>query len=222
MPRRHILSSAALIVLALLAFVWAWPLLPQEVPIHWNHRGDVDGLAARWVLLMLGPGLMTGFVLLFIALPWLSPAKYAIEPFAATAGHLMFVLVALHGFFYALLLAVAIGLPIDTSRAMGFGAALLIGVVGNVMGKVKPNFYIGIRTPWTLANARVWHATHRFAAKAMVAGAAAGAVALLLPLHTPLALGLGLALPLLGALLPVFYSLWLYKRWQRQGLLEAA
>jgi uncharacterized membrane protein len=138
MPRRHILSSAALIALALLAFVWAWPLLPQEVPIHWNHRGDVDGWAAWWVLLMLGPGLMTGFVLLFIALPWLSPAKYAIEPFAATAGHLMCVLVALHGFFYALLLAVAIGLQLDTSRAMALGAALLIGVVGNVMGKVKP------------------------------------------------------------------------------------
>jgi uncharacterized membrane protein len=221
MSPRHVLSSAALILVALIAGAWAWPELPPQVPIHWNDRGDVDGWAARWVLVLLGPGLMTGFMLLFIALPWLSPAKYAIEPFAATAGHLMLVIVALHGFVYALLLAAAIGLQVDMPRAIALGAALLIGLMGNVMGKVKPNFYIGIRTPWTLASARVWHATHRFAAKAMVAGAAAGALAVML-LHPPLAMGLGLALPVAGTLLPVFYSLWRYKRWQRQGLLEAA
>jgi uncharacterized membrane protein len=221
MSRRHILSSAALVLVALIALGWAWPQLPQQVPIHWSYRGEVDGWAARWVLL-LGPMLMIGFMLLFVALPWLSPAKYAIEPFAATAGHLMFVIVALHGFIYAIVLAAATGLQIDMPRAIALGLALFIGLVGNVMGKVKPNFYIGIRTPWTLASARVWHATHRFAAKAMVFGAAAGAVAALLPLHPPLAVLLGFALPFLGVTLPVFYSLWLYKRWQRQGLLEPA
>ena len=84
------------------------------------------------------------------------------------------------------------------------------------MGKVRRNFWIGIRTPWTLASERVWYATHRFAAKTMVVGALlslAGVIA-------GLPLSLCLVLALAGAIVPALYSLAAYKRLERSGNLE--
>jgi uncharacterized membrane protein len=89
--------------------------------------------------------------------------------------------------------------------------------MGNVMGKVRRNFWVGIRTPWTLASERVWNATHRFAGKAMVLVGVAGLI-----------VGLGselywawLAMILAGLLSPVLYSLIYYKRLERRGQLES-
>jgi uncharacterized membrane protein len=86
--------------------------------------------------------------------------------------------------------------------------AVFIGLLGNVMGKVRRNFWIGIRTPWTLASDRVWYATHRFAARTMVGSAALALAALLLGLPVWLCIGL----PIAGTLLPAAYSLLLYRR----------
>jgi uncharacterized membrane protein len=85
--------------------------------------------------------------------------------------------------------------------------------LGNVLGKVRRNFYIGVRTPWALANERVWNATHRFAAKTFVLG---GVIGLALT-----AIGVKGWLPfaalMAGALVPVVYSLVVYKRLERRG-----
>jgi uncharacterized membrane protein len=87
--------------------------------------------------------------------------------------------------------------------------------MGNVMGKVRRNFFIGVRTPWTLANERVWYATHRFAAKSMVA---AGILAFIAAI-TGAPFLICLVLILLGVLTPVVYSLICYKGLERRGQL---
>ena len=91
----------------------------------------------------------------------------------------------------------------------------MFALLGNVMGKVRRNFYIGVRTPWALANERVWNATHRFAAKTFVLG---GVIGLVLT-----AVGVKGWLPfaaLMGAaLVPVVYSLVVYKQLERRGQL---
>ena len=102
------------------------------------------------------------------------------------------------------------------NRAMFGGLAVFLGLLGNVMGKVRRNFWIGIRTPWTLASERVWYSTHRFAGKTMVLCAAlslAGVVA-------GLPLALCLTVLMAGPIVPVFYSLFFYKRLERKGNLE--
>jgi uncharacterized membrane protein len=90
---------------------------------------------------------------------------------------------------------------------------LLVAMLGNVMGKVRRNFYIGVRTPGTIANERVWNATHRFAAKTFVLAGLAGLV-------LTFAVG-GIWVPfgvlLAGVLVPVVYSLVYYKRLERRG-----
>jgi uncharacterized membrane protein len=92
---------------------------------------------------------------------------------------------------------------------------LFCALLGNVMGKVRRNFYVGVRTPWALANERVWNATHRFAAKTFVA---AGVIGLALTL-----LGFTgwpvFVLLMAGLLAPVAYSLVFYKQLERRGQL---
>jgi uncharacterized membrane protein len=76
-------------------------------------------------------------------------------------------------------------------------------LIGNVMGKVRRNFWLGVRTPWTLANERVWYATHRLAGKTMVAGGLVTLVAALSALP-----GVVAVVALIGAaLVPVGFSL---------------
>jgi uncharacterized membrane protein len=102
------------------------------------------------------------------------------------------------------------------NRALFGGIAVFIGLLGNVMGKVRRNFWIGIRTPWTLASEKVWYSTHRFAGKTMVLGAIlslAGVVA-------GLPIGVCLALAIAGVLVPALYSLLVYKRLERSGSLD--
>jgi uncharacterized membrane protein len=90
---------------------------------------------------------------------------------------------------------------------------LLIALMGNVLGKVRRNFFIGVRTPWTIANEQVWNATHRFAAKTFFAGGIVGLLAVLVraPFWVPM------AAVLIAALSPVIYSLVFYKKLEHQG-----
>jgi uncharacterized membrane protein len=98
-------------------------------------------------------------------------------------------------------------------RALVGGACLAIVMCGNLMGKIRRNFYMGVRTPWALANERVWNATHRLAAKTMVAG---GLVGLALTAASP-NFWLVLVVLMFGLLTPAMYSFVFYKQLERRG-----
>jgi uncharacterized membrane protein len=125
----------------------------------------------------------------------------------------MTLVVGMMGLMHVLLLTAIFNDGFDVARAIPAGICVVLAVIGNSLGKVKRNFYIGIRTPWTLASERVWYATHRMAAKVMVAAGVAGVVMALAGVPGPAIVGLAVA----GALLPVLYSLVLYKRLERAG-----
>jgi uncharacterized membrane protein len=150
---------------------------------------------------------------MFPALPWLSPNKFEVESFCATYLYIMIVIVALLAYCQLLVLISALGMVLDVSRALEGGVCLLIVLLGNVMGKVRRNFYVGVRTPWTIANEQVWNATHRFAAKTFFAGGLLGLVAVILraPFWLPI------TAILIAALAPVIYSLVFYKQLERPG-----
>jgi uncharacterized membrane protein len=211
--QKYYLGAAAVILAAFAGTVVAYPQLPAVVPVHWDAHGNVNGWGPKWSLFLYGPGLMALFVLLFTALPWLSPKKFEIDSFRATYLYIMMTLVALLAYIHLLVLGAALGVTLDMSRAIMGGVCLLIALMGNVLGKVRRNFYIGVRTPWTIANEQVWNATHRFAAKTFFAGGVVGLLAVILraPFWAPM------SAILIGALSPVIYSLLFYKRLERQG-----
>jgi uncharacterized membrane protein len=103
----------------------------------------------------------------------------------------------------------------DLPRWLVGGILMGMALLGNVLGKVRRNFWMGVRTPWTLANDQVWTKTHRLAAWLFVGGSVLGLALLAAGLHPLIAL----APFLLAAVVPVFYSLWLYKRLEHEGRL---
>jgi uncharacterized membrane protein len=109
---------------------------------------------------------------------------------------------------------------VDITRPMLAGILVMFSLLGNVMGKVRRNFYVGVRTPWTLASERVWNDTHRLAAKVCVGGGIFGLAVLVLPLPLPAVIITVVASILVTGLIPAVYSLILYKRLEKLGELD--
>jgi uncharacterized membrane protein len=220
MKGRYFGTCLLLVAAALAATLVAWDHLPARVPLHWNAHGRVDGYGPRWILLAAGPGAMLAELAIFAALPALSPKRFALESFTRTYLRIMLAAVALAGYITAVLLWAALTGDADVTGALLAGVSVLVVVLGNVMGKVRRNFFIGIRTPWTLASERVWHATHRLAAKSMVAAGILGIGAALVGGIAGIVAWI--AIVLAGVMVPVVYSFVHYRTLEREGTLEAS
>lgn len=218
MKMNSFLKSGLLVLAAIVAFLVSYPHLAEQVPMHWNIHGAVDGYGPRYVLLLLGPGLMLGEMALFALLPRLSSKRYEMDSFQPTYLHLMLLVVSISGYFFAVVLWAALTGSVDIHRAILGGVSVLTVLIGNVLGKVRRNFFIGVRTPWTLASERVWYATHRMAGKLV---AVTGLICLILALLGT-AVWIWIAVLGTGLLTPVAYSLFHYKRLERRGELDVA
>jgi immunity protein, SdpI family len=218
MKARDFAAPIVLVLAVAAGILLVYSDLPARIPIHWNARGEVDGYGARWVLFPLGPGLMAAELLVFAVLPALSPKRFDVDAFRSTYVRIMLVAVAFPAYIVAIVAGAALTGRLDVTGAILGGVSVLLIVIGNVMGKVRRNFFIGIRTPWTLASERVWYATHRLAAKSIVATSIAS-------LGAALWGGLAgtivwLALVLAGVTIPVVYSFVHYRALERTGGLE--
>jgi uncharacterized membrane protein len=213
MKRNYFVVGALLIVAALVASGLFYPHLPQTVPTHWNGHGQIDGYGSRWAVLIPLPAVMAGVVLLMAALPWLSPRKYEVN--AGKPGYLQIMLVLLVFFlyFHVALLSAAAGRIFDLSKVLLGGVCALIAGLGPLIAHLPRNFYVGVRTPWTLADERVWAGTHRLGAKCLTAAGLLGVV--LTFAGAPI--WAAVAVLCAGVLAPVVHSLVYYKQLEHRG-----
>ncbi len=204
--------AIALTAGAFVASAALYSRLPEQIPIHWNIRGEVDGYGSKSWAAFLCPGCMAAVIALFVLLPRLSPKQFEVDSFRETYLFVMVLIVALFGYIHALTLLAALGHSFGMDRTLMAGLFLFFALMGNVMGKLRRNFWIGIRVPWTLASERVWNDTHRLAAWLWFAGGLVGfALALAgLPVVSLVVLGV-------IVVVPIAYSLLLYKRLERRG-----
>jgi len=159
----------------LVATVVLYGRLPSLVPVHWGFHG-ADGFGQRWTMVALGPGLL---VVLWLLLVWLTRIDpLASKPLEADAPEaergsfatLMTGLIGLGAIAHVALMMQLTGFAhLDPRFGMLFGPALLI-LLGNFLPRVRPNYFAGIRTPWTLASADVWRRTNRLAGKLLFYG----------------------------------------------------
>lgn len=212
---KHYLVGLFLIAAASIAAIVLYPQLPARVPTHWGINNQPNGYSPKWALFLIGPGLMAAILILFRFLPWLSPKHWQVDSFRSTYLQIMLIIVALLAYLFAMTLWAGLTGSVNVGRAVLGGVCLLLALLGNLLGKVRRNFYIGVRTPWTLANERVWNATHRFAAKTFVVGGLVGLALTLIGMH-----GWPVILVLMAApLIPAAYSLIFYKQLERRGQL---
>jgi len=213
MTRTYYLIAMSLIVATLVATLVAYPHLPASVATHWGMDDQPNGYSPKWALFLMGPGFMAAMLLLMRSLPWLSPKHFEVAAFRSTYLQIMLMLICMFAYIYAVILWANLGHGLNVGRAIVGAVCLLFALMGNVMGKIRRNFYIGVRTPWALANERVWNATHRLAAKTFVAGGIAGLVLTSMGIDGWPTITVLLA----GALVPAVYSLVSYKKLERGG-----
>jgi uncharacterized membrane protein len=221
--RRWVIVSALLTVAAFAAssyiYFFNYDRLAERVPIHWNIHGEPDGWIAKENVLgvfMLLPSVMAGFVGLTLLLPWLSPKHFDVDRFRATYGYMMALVNGLFGYIHVITLVGSLERekPFNIGRWLVGGIFLFLALIGNVLGQVRRNFWMGVRTPWTLANETVWIQTHRVAAWLFTAGGVAGAIAVFAGVNL-----LWCFIVLMAVIVPapIIYSLVMYKRLERQG-----
>jgi uncharacterized membrane protein len=219
MTRVYWMISVALVAITVGVTAWLYGGLPEQIPTHWNIRGEVDGYGGKWTLFIF-PAMMVAMLALFYFLPALSPKQFDVNSFRPTYLYIMVLCIGLFAYMDGVILyvtrqAVRKEATIDLGRAFIAGMFLFFALLGNVMGKVRKNFYIGVRVPWTLASDRVWNDTHRLAAWVFVAAGVIGFGMIILgvPIIYPI------VVLVLSALVPVIYSFVHYKSLERRGAL---
>ncbi len=153
--------NLAVLVGMFLAAAAMWTSTPDRFPVHWNFQGQVDRYGGKVEGLLLLPAITLGIYLLLVFLPRLDPARANYAYFSGAYAAIRIVFTVAMALLYAVMLLSAKGYPVD----MGLIAPMIVGgiliVIGNYMGKIRPNWFVGIRTPWTMTSRQSWVKTHR-------------------------------------------------------------
>jgi uncharacterized membrane protein len=171
MKLRAPLITSALIVAGMLAVsIWAWPLIPDgaRVAVHWGLNNRPNGFAPKEIALLVMPA---GAVLLSLLFAFILPltGRDAIES-GANAYEIGWIGgVLLLAFVHVLVVMSARGNRFDVGGDAIFAVALLVAVLGNFLGRTRPNPYVGIRTYWTLTSSYSWDKTNRTTGRMFVA-----------------------------------------------------
>lgn len=200
------------ILIALIPFVYLafiWNQLPETVPMHWNASGEIDRYGSKnglWLTTFMMAGL--GYFL-FLVLPKIDP-KGKLNSMGNKLNHLRF---ALSIFMSALAVFIIYSTKQSESKPtfIFILIGLLFAILGNYFKTIKPNYFIGIRTPWTLENENVWKKTHLLGGKLWFAG---GLLIILFSLLLPenLSLYLFLGVTIIISAVPIVYSYLEFKK----------
>lgn len=214
MKVKSILAVNLLIVVLMAGFaLWAAGKAPpgMELPTHWNIHGEVDNTAPALTALLIPAGVTLFLGVVFAVIPVIEPLQHRLERSApllqaswiGTVG----LMIALQGIIAAPIFGLQVG-----AGAIIVLVGLLFVVMGNMLPKSRPGFFVGIRTPWTITNEDNWIATHRLGGKLFMLAGLAMILAGIIPMAGPLRFAVVLASTILAALLPVLYS---WRLWQR-------
>jgi uncharacterized membrane protein len=210
MNLRKEIPLLCIVILPFLYLGYLYADLPETVPTHWNIEGQIDDWGSKSMLWLIP--FVTGFLgyLLMSIAPKIDP-KGQIKLMGAKFYQLKFIIV---------LFLTALGLYIlyatqQQSMSSPKIIFILIGVffaaLGNYLPSVKPNYFIGLRTPWTLENATVWKKTHRLAGKLWMLGGLLVIVSSLL-LAQPQNLIVFFVIIAIITIIPLVYSYIWYKQ----------
>jgi len=146
-----------------------WNSLPEKVPVHWNYKGEIDRWGDKFSLIIILFLLPVLIYVLMTFIPRIDP-KNRISLMGGKFYQLKFILVLFMSLIALLVLYTAKEKSINNPNLVFALLGTFFIILGNYFKVIQPNYFIGIRTPWTLENGEVWKATHLFAGKLWVAG----------------------------------------------------
>jgi len=160
--RKTVVIVLALVLVSTLAGVLHWNQLPNSMASHWNINDQVNGTMPKFWGVFLMPLISLGLLLLFILIPEIDPLKANIAKFREAFNLFIAFMILFLTYVYGLSLAWNLGFTnFKMSESLLPAIGLLFILIGFMIRKAKRNFFIGIRTPWTLSSDKVWDETHR-------------------------------------------------------------
>ncbi len=188
---------------------WAYAQLPARVTTHWGIDGRADSWSSPLVAALMLPAIGLALALVFLVLPRIDPRPEAYQgtrsPYWILSNAVLVLLVIIH----TLVLGHGLGWVINAVPVVTTAVGALFLLIGVLMPRMRPSWFMGIRTPWTLSSDHVWTETHRLGGRLFVVAGVLIAVSGLLPGNWWLVGAVGLAIVL--TLAPVGYSWWLWR-----------
>jgi len=204
-----IIITSLIILIPVIAGLIIWNRLPDQVPVHWNAAGEIDGYAGKAMAVIAMPLFMLLVHLICIAATALDPKNKNIS--GKPLGIVLWICPLMSLIVTFMIYSTAMGAKINVNIVISLLLGAVFIVIGNYLPKCRPNYTIGIRIPWTLHDEGNWVSTHRFAGPVWVAG---GILTMLAALITKPAANVALIIGsmLLIIIIPIVYSFLYYKR----------
>ncbi|MBU0661882.1 DUF1648 domain-containing protein [Candidatus Micrarchaeota archaeon] len=159
--RKSEIVMLAIVVLSFAIAIYFFPQMPEQVASHWNSNGEVNGYMDSFWGTFLMPVISVLLLLMFLAIPRIDPLKANIERFRKHYDRLIIITMAFMLYIYLLTIAWNLGTRFDMARLLLPALAVLFYFIGGVLKESKRNWFVGIRTPWTLSSDAVWEKTHK-------------------------------------------------------------
>ena len=208
MKREKIIKELVLIVLTLLPILYLainWSALPESMPIHFDVHGNPNGYGSRLVYVFMPIGLY----FLMLVLPKIDPRKANYVVFEGSYYRIRLIMAKFIGHIDSKVICAVVTNTNDIHKLLQITILLLLMLIGNYMGNFRPNYFVGIKVPWTLNSDEVWVRTHKLAGKLWFWGSLAG-MALYFVVPSPE----WIFVPLLVILVmvPIVYSYVIYQK----------
>lgn len=168
MKLKTVLITCGVCLLPMLLGILTYNQLPNQIPIHWNIAGEIDGYASKAIFVFLLPVLMCGVQLLSLFMMSADPKykNYSAKMARIVIWIIPFITIILEFITYAIVFGYNISVNIVIPMCIG----VLFIVLGNYLPKCRQNFTLGYRLPWTLNNEDNWNKSNRLAGYIMVIG----------------------------------------------------
>ncbi len=156
-----LILASLLIITSIVLGVLVYDQLPEQVASHWNEKGEVDDYMSKFWGTFMMPIISLLMLALFLVIPHIDPLKKNIAEFREIFNAFIFVMMLFMTYIWAIILAWNLGKTFNMNQAILPALGLLFIFIGYMVGKAKRNWFVGIRTPWTLSSETVWDEVHR-------------------------------------------------------------
>jgi len=160
MKNKGIIFSVVLVILSFLIGFYFYPQMPDQVASHWNGAGEVDGYMSKFWGVFLMPMILLGMLLIYYFVPKIDPLKKNIKQFMKYYEMTILAIVGFLFYIYLLTFFWNMGYIFNMTFMLMPAMAVLFYIIGILLKHAKRNWFIGIRTPWTLSDDTVWKKTH--------------------------------------------------------------
>lgn len=202
MKKSYVAIAGALLAQLMLA-AYLYPSMPDSIVTHWDAAGVPDGYMPKLAGLAVLPVITAVLIMMFAAIPRIDPLGANVQKFRKQYDTFVAVLALFMLAVQADVVLWNAGVLVSPNLLLPAGLAALYFCVGVLFESAKRNWFIGIRTPWTMSSDRVWDRTHKFGAKLFKAAGAAALVGLAFPAYAVLAVLLPVVI---AAVFSVIYS----------------